>query len=303
MKQSDSATPKRFRRYKSVPLNAVFDIPKLYTVHYFEYDCNYVFKGESHDFWEILFVDHGSVEVTVENRTMVLEKGSLLFHQPNEFHALRAIGKNPPNLIVVSFDCDSPHMDVFRERLVQAEEAEIQILGKITEEAKNLFCQPLVSPLRIRGDAPFGSEQILKQHLELFLITLHRRLAPAPEPIPDNLLAREGGNHVKLMEQVIAYLEDRVYQNLTVADICRDNSISKSLLQNIFHDQKCCGVIEYFNRMKIDTAKKLIRENRYTYSQIADMLSYSSYQYFSLQFKKYTRMSPSEYHSSSQRFH
>lgn len=108
MKQSDSATPKKFRRYKSVPLNAVFDIPKIYTVHYFEYDCNYVFKGESHDFWEILFVDCGSVEVTVENRSMVLEKGSLLFHQPNEFHALRAIGKNPPNLIVVSFDCDSP---------------------------------------------------------------------------------------------------------------------------------------------------------------------------------------------------
>ena len=303
MKQSDSATPNRFRRYKSVPLNAVFDIPKIYTVHYFEYDCNYVFKGESHDFWEILFVDYGSVEVTVENRSMVLEKGSLLFHQPNEFHALRAIGKNPPNLIVVSFDCDSPHMDVFREKLVQAEEAEIQILGKITEEATNLFCQPLVSPLRIRGDAPFGSEQVLKMYLELFLITLHRRLAPAPESQLANPLAAESGNHVKLMEQVIAYLEDRVYQNLTVADICRDNSISKSLLQNIFHDLKCCGVIEYFNRMKIDTAKKLIRENRYTYSQIAYMLSYSSYQYFSLQFKKYTRMSPSEYHSSSQRFH
>ena len=104
------------------------------------------------------------------------------------------------------------------------------------------------------------------------------------------------------MEQILSYLSDHVYENLTVAEICRDNMISKSQLQNIFHQYKGCGVIEYFSRMKIDTAKKLIRENRYSYSQIANMLNYSSYQYFSLQFKKYTRMSPSEYNSSTKFF-
>lgn len=303
MKQVECSPAHKYKRYKSITLNCVFTISSIYTVHYFEYDCNYVFKGEKHDFWELLFVDSGAVEVTAGDRKLVLQKGSLIFHQPNEFHALRAIGKNAPNLIVVSFDCDSPHMEIFRDCVVQANESETHFLGRLIDEARNAFCLPLANPLRHRYEAPFGSEQIFKLHLELLLISLYRRIANEPPAISDHAVPTCNGEHIRLMEQVTAYLQGRVYQNLKVSDICRDNNISKSLLQQVFHEQKGCGVIEYFNRMKIDTAKKLIRENRYTYSQIAGMLNYSSYQYFSLQFRKYARMSPSEYHSSSQYFH
>lgn len=293
----------KYKNYKSIALNPVLEIPSIYTIHYFEYDCDYVFKGERHDFWEILFVDYGAVEVTAGDRKLILEKGSIIFHQPNEFHALRAIGKNAPNLIVVSFDCDAPCMDLFREKVIQADEQEIQLLGKLVEEARRTFCLPLTNPLRYRYDAPFGSEQIFRSLLELLMITLYRRIADEPATRLEAVESSGNGSHFKLMEQVTGYLQERIYQNLTVADICRDNMISKSLLQRVFHEQKGCGVIEYFNRMKIDTAKKLIRENQYTYSQIAGMLNYSSYQYFSLQFKKFARMSPSEYHSSTQYFH
>ncbi|MBQ2854467.1 MAG: helix-turn-helix transcriptional regulator [Oscillospiraceae bacterium] len=295
--------PKKYKNYKSISLISVFDITDIYTVHYFEYDCDYVFKGEKHDFWELLFVDAGAVEVTAEERKVILEKGAIIFHQPNEFHALRAIGKNAPNLIVISFRCDSPNMKMFREKTIQATETEIHALGRLVDEARKSFCLPLSNPLRHRYDAPFGSEQIFKMYLELLLISLYRRLANTPTGISDSAFSSGNGVHIRLMGQITAYLQERVYQNLSVGEICRDNNISKSLLQKIFHEQKGCGVIEYFNRMKIDTAKRLIRENQYTYSQIASMLNYSSYQYFSLQFRKYTRMSPSEYHSSSQYFH
>ena len=187
--------------------------------------------------------------------------------------------------------------------MTTASEADTQILGRLVEEARNTFCLPLTNPLRHRYEAPFGSEQIFKIYLELLLISLYRRLANAPAAAAQNSIFSGNGVHFRLMEQVTAYLQEHVYQNLTVADICREYNISKSLLQQIFHEEKGCGVIEYFNRMKIDTAKRLIRENQYTYSQIASMLNYSSYQYFSLQFKKFARMSPSEYHSSSQYFH
>lgn len=50
--------------------------------------------------------------------------------------------------------------------------------------------------------------------------------------------------------------------------------------------------------MKIDYAKKYIRENDYNMSQIADILGYESIHYFSRQFKKVTGMSPTEYSKS-----
>lgn len=300
MNQSNSHSPRKSGHYKSISLNSVFEITTIFTIHYFEYDCDYVFKGEKHDFWEILYVDSGAVEVIAGDKKLLLEKGNVIFHQPNEFHAFHAIGKKAPNLIVISFDCDSPYMEVFREKVLRVNESQIRYFGTLVEEAKQTFCSPLVNPLRSRNNAPFGSEQIFKMTLEHLLISLYRCLQEETE-IPKT--APLSGNRQHLVEQVTTYLQERLNQKLTVADICRENMISRSLLQSVFHEYKGCGVIECFNRMKIDAAMEMIRENRYSYSQIASMLNYSSYQYFSLQFRKYARMSPSEYHSSAKHFH
>ena len=53
--------------------------------------------------------------------------------------------------------------------------------------------------------------------------------------------------------------------------------------------------MQYFSALKIDEAKKLISYNRYTFTEIAYRLGYSSLHYFSRQFKKSTEMTLSEY--------
>ena len=53
--------------------------------------------------------------------------------------------------------------------------------------------------------------------------------------------------------------------------------------------------MQYFSSLKIDEAKKLISYNRYTFTEIAYRLGYSSLHYFSRQFKKSTEMTLSEY--------
>ena len=58
------------------------------------------------------------------------------------------------------------------------------------------------------------------------------------------------------------------------------------------------GVIEYFSKMKIDSAKHLIRIGNLNFSQIAERLGYNSIHYFSRQFKQLTGMTPTEYASS-----
>lgn len=34
-------------------------IDSIVTIHYFEYTSDFIFHGESHDFWEFLYVDRG----------------------------------------------------------------------------------------------------------------------------------------------------------------------------------------------------------------------------------------------------
>lgn len=294
--------------YESITLKEELSIKDIYSIHYFEYSKDYVYEGESHNFWELLFVDFGNIEVTADTRTFPLKKGEMVFHKPNEFHALRADGKVAPNLIVISFQCNAPCMSFFENQIITIDHTENFYLGQLIAEARKTFYTPLNNPLICKlnrySQTLFGSEQIIKISLELILISIFRRLAPQENThfVPSPSWTNTAHSSFKRMSQVVQYLNKHVHERLTVADICRDNIIGKSQLQHLFHLYEGCGVIEYFSRLKINTAKMMIRENRYTYTEIANILNYSSYQYFSLQFKKYTRMSPSEYNSSTKLF-
>lgn len=60
--------------YRSVCLQDVLSIREIYSIHYFEYMCDFSFPGESHDFWEFLCVDKGEVNVFADERFHVLKK-------------------------------------------------------------------------------------------------------------------------------------------------------------------------------------------------------------------------------------
>lgn len=99
--------------YESITLTEELIITEIFSIHYFEYGKDFVYEGESHDFWELLCVDNGVIEVTAGDKNIILEKGEMIFHKPNEFHALKTNGKVAPNLIVISFKCNAECMDFF----------------------------------------------------------------------------------------------------------------------------------------------------------------------------------------------
>ena len=103
--------------YKSVSLQDVICIHEIYSIHYFEYMCDFSFPGESHDFWEFLCVDKGEVNVLAGEKFHALKKGDIIFHKPNEFHDVNSNGLIAPNLVVMSFSCDSPVMSFFEEKV------------------------------------------------------------------------------------------------------------------------------------------------------------------------------------------
>ena len=100
------------------------------------------------------------------------------------------------------------------------------------------------------------------------------------------------------MDKVTAYLEANIHRRLTLEDVCRENLVGRSYLQKIFREKTGGGVMEYFGRLKIESAKQMIRHNRNNFTEISTRLGYTSIHYFSRHFKKVTGMTPSEYASS-----
>lgn len=282
--------------FQPVTLARPLSVDRVVTVHYFEYGSSYYFEGERHDFWEFLYVDKGEVEVYAGERHHLLRQGELVFHAPGEFHALRANGVVAPNLVVVSFCCGDAAMDFFQGRVLRAGDVERALLSRIVEEGAAAFSTPLDDPtttgMTRRDHAPFASEQLLGAALEELLIRLIRRgeAPPPPQPGAMQLRGRE-----ELFGRVRTYLEARLDRSLTLEQVCRDNLVGRSRLQQLFRARTGGGVMEYFGHLKIEAAKGLIREGRMNFTEIAAALGYQSIYYFSRYFKKVAGMTPSEY--------
>ncbi len=289
--------------YKSVKLQDTITIQNIYSIHYFEYMCDFSFPGESHDFWEFLCVDKGEVNVLADKKPHVLKKGEIIFHKPNEFHNVNSNGLIAPNLVVISFSCASPSMSFFEEKVLQISDSERLLLAQIIQEAKHVFDGRLDDPYQeelIKAKQPaFAGEQLIRLYLEQLLIQLIRRYTIGI-PSQNTLLVKSIKQKAdgELFEQIQKYMETHIRETLTIEQICKNNSIGRSQLQKLFRSKSGYGAIEYFSRLKVDLAKQMIRENHYNFTQIADALGFSSIHYFSRQFKQITGMTPSEYASS-----
>ena len=140
---------------------------------------------------------------------------------------------------------------------------------------------------------------MLKIHLEELLLLLVRDYA-APR------LEHVG---IKLSEQysdplvcdMIEYMRHNIMKSLTISDFCREFCYGKTHLCTKFLKETGKTISAYFAEMKIDAAKRIIREQSNTrelFSRISDTLGFSSPAYFYYTFKKITKMSPSQYFKS-----
>ncbi len=288
--------------YKSIVLREDITVRKLYSVHYFEYCSDFAFPGESHDFWELVYVDKGEILVSADDKVTMLRKGEILFHPPLEFHSLRANGIVAPNLIVIGFGTDSEAMKALRQYRGFLKPYQRAWLAELMEESLAAFSSPLDDPtLKVlhRRSIPLraGAEQRIKLFLELLLLDVKRSEDTAIVPLPAVTIFCEQRDS-ELVAKAKSFMEENLQTCLTLEELCRVLHVGRSRLQKLFRQQTGGGPMDYFNQCKIQAAKGLLREGGRTVTEIAESLGFSSLYYFSRQFKKGTGMSPREYASS-----
>ena len=61
--------------YDITKLDDVLKIDGIYTVHYCEYARDFAFRGESHDFWELVYADKRSLIITAGDKQLKLDRG------------------------------------------------------------------------------------------------------------------------------------------------------------------------------------------------------------------------------------
>ena len=277
------------------------NITSLTSIHYFEFDDTFTDVPESHEPWELVYIDRGECNIVADGKTVLLRQGDIYFHKPHENHMLKTIKGIPPNVFIIVFSSDSAAMSYFENRKIEASMSTKQHIAAIIHEASSTFELPFNNPamqeLRLRSDSSlWGGQQTILLRLELMLIEIIRDdpgyISASKMFFPKDIVSDE------FALKIISFMEERLYGKFTLEELSREMAFGKTYLSKRF--TKACGhsIIDYFNLMKINEAKKLIREGRCNFFEISEKLMFSNSHYFSTIFKKHTGMTPTQYKNS-----
>lgn len=280
-------------------LDKVFDIEGIITVHYFEFGKNYLFMGEKHNFWEIVYIDKGETFILADDEWHTLQSGMTVFHRPMQFHNIKANGTIAPNAAVITFVCNSPAMDFFDNLITELSPEEKNLIAKIVTAAKDAFITPLddlfTKKLDKSGNA--AAEQLIKVYLEELLLAIYmRRNKKEKRAVLSNATEEQAVGSVSY--KAIQFMNDNMQNISHICDIANALSISESELKRTFKRETGVGVMTYFRNMKIHYAKQILRNENMNITEISDKLGYNSIHHFSREFKNSTGMSPREYAKS-----
>ena len=278
----------------------VKDILNFMTMHI---DPAFVDVIEMHDFWEIVYIESGEAIAIADDKEVHLLPGDVIFHKPGEAHAIKAANGTTAKAFFICFHTTNKSAKIFESLKIALENEQKQLIYRLYDEARKIYLNRkkyyrsvIFSSSALSPDAPTGAQQLFKNHLEEFLISVIQLIEKRSEVITyETKEELEELIFQKMVEKITA----SVYSVISVEDICSEFHYGKTYLSQLFKKHSGLSIMQYYNSLKIKEAKKLIKDGNLTMVKISEKLGFNNQYYFSKVFKKIEGVSPSEYKSAN----
>jgi two-component system response regulator YesN len=112
--------------------------------------------------------------------------------------------------------------------------------------------------------------------------------------------ARKKSNIGKIVEKTNLLISERFHQDMNLDDISKELHISPQYLSRLYKNETGENFIERLTSVRIENAKKLMKESKYSIKEICYMSGYCDPNYFSKLFKKHVGISPTDYQKQIQ---
>lgn len=241
----------------------------------------FYFPGESHDFWEGVFVYEGHVTATADERVYQLDSGKLLFHKPMEFHRIWSDGLDEPRYINISFRASGDGIQRFEDSCFDLDSEQQKRFWKVVEAFQRTM------ELRDAGEEYRYQLwlSLTAARLEAFLIELTETGEYSRRIL--------SGDEVRY-EKIVSVMKENCHRSLSLTELARLCELSVSNMKRIFSCFSDVGVAKFFLSLRIRRAMELLDQG-IPISEVADILDFQETSYFYTVFKRETGMTPTQY--------
>ncbi|MBD7914985.1 response regulator [Clostridium sp. Sa3CUN1] len=166
---------------------------------------------------------------------------------------------------------------------------------KIKNLLKNLLYNLIVSLESYNLDAENLRQRYFKRidkttYIEEFSYEVNNILLELKEFVNKNINLEEDR-----INEILEYIDENYNKTLELSDIAKAFNFNYYYLSYYFNNHCKEGFSEYLNRIRIEKACDLLKENKRYVSEISSMIGYSDHSYFCRVFKKITGYTPSNY--------
>lgn len=103
------------------------------------------------------------------------------------------------------------------------------------------------------------------------------------------------GNIRDYVKEAVAYINENYFEELTLSGLSEKYAVESSYFSKLFKQETGENLMLYIAGKRIEKAKDLMRREDINIAEVAFMVGYDDYTYFSKVFKKHTGVSPREY--------
>lgn len=266
-------------------------IDRFYSFFEVHRDKGFHFPGETHNFWECVYILDGSIVVSGDERVYTLEKGEIIFHKPMELHKYFVESAKGADLLIFSFSMDGPLVNTLKNKVFSLSTAQQNLVSMLLNYARD-HLDPSADTaddmmehryLRAFDRLPTYS-QTMVAYLYLLLLSL----------VGDGEVAEVStAPDAQIFRKAVNYLNHHISERPTISELAGHCNTSNATLKRIFSRFAGIGIHKYFMKLKIQAASRLLKEGN-SVTETAEKLGFSSQAYFSAMYKRETGMNPSE---------
>jgi len=240
-------------------------------------ECCY-FPLHWHEHIELHYVVTGKTKITLEQKDIIAEEGSLVIANSNVLHAGYCDGTSMVTLVVIF------EMEAFSKEL-----AEKNIIFQPLIEGDNEISRIMSSIRQENESQEIGYRLACKGGLLQLITYLSRHYVLEMLSDSDSMKRMKNLERLNTVNQ---YIEEHYTEAVTNKELADIIHLSEDRFNHLFKESMGMPPLQYMNEIRLRKAKNLLQKGEYSSAEVAAAVGFTDYNHFGRMFRRYFGCTP-----------